>query len=101
MEQSLEDTLAKLAAEHYLKGLNADAFASRAAYYLGELNAIHPFREGNGRTQREFIRQLAGEAGYRINWYRISRGQMYEASVESHSQGKNAAFARLIGIAME
>jgi cell filamentation protein len=101
MEQNLVGTFAKLASEDHLKGMAVDCFASRSAYYLGELNAIHPFREGNGRTQREFIRQLASEAGHRINWYRISHEQMYEASVESHSRGANTAFSRLIALAME
>jgi fido (protein-threonine AMPylation protein) len=44
-------------------------FTERLTYYLGEINAIHPFREGNGRAQRAFFRQLAGagvaETGYR------------------------------------
>jgi len=31
-----------------------------------ELNAAHPFREGNGRTQRAFLRQLAATGGYRL-----------------------------------
>ena len=96
METNLSSILAKLAAENHLKGLDAVAFASRAAYYLGELNAIHPFREGNGRTQREFIRELAAEAGHRINWNRVTREQMYAASIESHNLGKNDAFAALI-----
>jgi cell filamentation protein len=48
--KNLDSTFAKLAAENHLKGLDAEAFAGRAAYYLGELNSIHPFREGNGRT---------------------------------------------------
>jgi cell filamentation protein len=101
MEANLRNTFMKLAAENHLKGLDADAFASRAAYYLGELNAIHPFREGNGRTQREFIRELAAEAGHRINWNRVTQQQMYDASIESHSLGKNVAFAVLILSAME
>ncbi|MGA3080153.1 MAG: Fic family protein [Terracidiphilus sp.] len=96
MEQNLKSTLAKLAAEDHLKCLDADAFAGRAAYYLGELNAIHPFREGNGRTQREFIWQLAAEAGHRINWNRVTREQMYSASIESHRHGNNASFAEVI-----
>jgi cell filamentation protein len=100
IDASLDATFAKLAAEDCLKGLDADAFASRAAYYLGELNAIHPFRDGNGRTQREFIRQLATGVGYRINWGRVTRTQMVEASIESHSRGKNEAFAALILSAM-
>jgi fido (protein-threonine AMPylation protein) len=32
----------------HLKDLDAEAFARRAGYYLGELNAIHPFRVGTG-----------------------------------------------------
>jgi cell filamentation protein len=101
IEPNLASTLTKLAAEDHLKGLDADAFASRAAFFLGELNSIHPFREGNGRTQREFIRQLAVEAGYHVNWGRVTREQMYDASIESHNLGNNAAFAELVALAME
>ena len=100
LQKNLDRTFAKLAAESHLKGLDAGTFAGRAAYYLGELNSIHPFREGNGRTQREFIRQLAFEAGHRINWIRITREQMVNASIESHNLGRNAAFAALIASAI-
>jgi cell filamentation protein len=79
METNLSSILAKLVAENHLKGLDAAAFACRAAYYLGELNTIHPFREGNGRSQREFIRELAAEAGHRINWNRVTGAQMVDA----------------------
>jgi len=65
------------------------------------LNSIHPFREGNGRAQREFIRQLGAEAGQSINWSRVNREQMYNASIESHNLGKNAAFAAVIRCAIE
>jgi cell filamentation protein len=58
-------------------------FAARAAWYLGEINAAHPFREGNGRAQREFIRQLAVSNGWQIDWTKISRDQMIEASRQS------------------
>ena len=101
MEKNLDSTLVNLAAENHLKDLDADAFARRAAYYLGELNSIHPFREGNGRTQREFIRQLGSEAGHSINWSRVNREQMYNASIESHNLGKNAAFAAVVRCAIE
>jgi cell filamentation protein len=101
LEKNLNSTFAKLASEGNLRGLHAGAFSGRSAYYLGELNSIHPFREGNGRTQREFIRQLAAEAGHRINWIRVTREQMYEASIESHNFGRNAGFAALIGAAIE
>jgi len=43
------------AGERHLKGLDQRNFADRAGYYLGEINAVHPFRDGKGRA-REFIR---------------------------------------------
>jgi cell filamentation protein len=73
----------QLAKENYLGGLDAAAFSQRAAYYLGELNALHPFREGNGRTQREFISHLAHATGYYIAWENVKQPAMLEASIES------------------
>ena len=35
---------------------------------LGDLNALHPFREGNGRTQRAFLTLLANDAGRGLHW---------------------------------
>lgn len=45
----------QLAKEQYLRGLDMNEFSQRAGYYMGELNALHSFRERNGRTQREFM----------------------------------------------
>jgi cell filamentation protein len=57
--QSAAATIFKqLAEEKHLAGLGPDDFSRRAAHYLGELNALHPFREGNGRAQREFASHL-------------------------------------------
>lgn len=47
------------------------------------MNALHPFREGNGRSQREFIRSLALKNGYIINFSEISENEMLKASQES------------------
>ncbi|WP_127506655.1 Fic/DOC family protein [Actinoplanes solisilvae] len=68
IESSSAEVFAALAAEGLLAGLARDSFVRRLAHYLGEINAIHPFREGNGRTQRAFLGQLAREAGWRIAW---------------------------------
>ena len=67
----------KLAEENYLNGLDAAGFSSRAAYYLGEINALHPFRDGNGRAQREFINHLAYRNGYFIEWKNVSQEEMF------------------------
>ena len=73
----------RLAAEQYLAGLDADAFSSRVAYFLGEINALHPFREGNGRAQREFISHLAQANGYYIAWEKVLPSELLQASIES------------------
>jgi cell filamentation protein len=54
-----------------LRSLERDAFIDRLTYYLGEVNAIHPFREGNGRTQRAFFEQLAYDAGFTLAWQHL------------------------------
>src|SRR5215207_4185468 len=71
---------ASLAAEQRLAGLARNAFVARLAHYYGEINAIHPFREGNGRTQRAFLGQLAREAGWRIAWSEMDGDQNDTAS---------------------
>lgn len=77
------EVLGKLAAENHLKGLEAPAFVKRAAFYLSEIDAIHPFREGNGRTERAFVSQLAREAGFHLAWDRVSREQNVRAFVDA------------------
>lgn len=57
-----------LADEGHLKQLERHDFTRRLAHYLAEVNAGHPFREGNGRTQRAFFGQLATDAGWIVRW---------------------------------
>lgn len=72
-----------LAKENHLTGLDPPDFSERAAHYLGELNALHPFRDGNGRAQREFISHLAQNGGYYIAWENAKPADMLEASIQS------------------
>ena len=53
------------------------------AYYLAELNVLHPFREGNGRTLREFIRQLALKNRYLLNLQNVNPKEMLAACIKS------------------
>ena len=85
-----------LKSEKFLKGLNAGQFSKRAGHYMGELNANHPFRDGNGRTQREFIRQLASHNGYAAHWSRITREDMGAASKLSFQKADSSGLAALI-----
>jgi cell filamentation protein len=72
-----------LAEQDYLGGLEPDAFAEEAAHFLAELNAIHPFREGNGRTQLTFLTLLAEQAGHPLHMERLDPDAILGAMIES------------------
>lgn len=68
IKKQLSKLLGQLAGEDHLQQLEFEALVERSAYYFAELNYIHPFREGNGRSIREFMRQLYALNGYDVNW---------------------------------
>lgn len=83
IEPELNKLLENLKVENYLNGLDADPLAQKLAYYMSELNVLHPFREGNGRTIREFIRELALKNGYTLNLMNADPAEFLEASIKS------------------
>lgn len=80
IDSEAERIFGELRSEKYLEGLNVAKFGKRLAYYFAEINALHPFREGNGRTQREFLRQLAYQNNYYLSFVGVSKEKMIEAS---------------------
>ena len=72
IEPAATEIFRLLRSDNFLRGLERGLFIDRLTYYLGEVNAVHPFREGNGRTQRAFFEQLASEAGF-PRWSRCTR----------------------------
>ena len=80
--------------ENYLCELNKSKFIERIAYYMGEINALHPFREGNGRTSREFFRQLSLNAGYILDFSKTEKDKLLTADIEAF----NGKYESLINI---
>ena len=68
--------------EKHLKGLDFQAAAKRAAHYLVELNAIHPFREGNGRTQHAFLGLVLEHAGHPRDLSKIDPKRLLQAAID-------------------
>lgn len=85
----------RLESQNYLKGSDATKFSKNAGHYMRELNQMHPFREGNGRTQRVFINLLAHNNGYHIEWKNISQKQLIEAYTKT-GKGDPKPLAALI-----
>lgn len=77
------DLFNKLKSESHLETTKIELFSNRAAYYMAEINAIHPFREGNGRVTREFIRTLAIHCNFNLNWDAVDFKELLDASIES------------------
>ncbi|NUU20894.1 MAG: cell filamentation protein Fic [Streptomycetaceae bacterium] len=89
------DVFRRLARNGRLRGLEPDAFVRELADLLGDINALHPFRDGNGRAQRAFVAQLARDAGYRIQWAGLDAEANVAASVAAH-HGDNGPLRDLL-----
>lgn len=64
IDGQMNKLFADMRAEKFLAGHDFAHVARRAAYFIIELNAVHPFREGNGRTQHAFLGLLLARAGH-------------------------------------
>ncbi|MGB7588864.1 MAG: Fic family protein [Solirubrobacterales bacterium] len=89
----------KLAEEGRLSGLEGADLIDRLAHFFADVNALHPFRDGNGRAQRAFFDQLASDAGCRLCWELVDPQQNTDASIAA-MQGDDAPLRELLaGIA--
>lgn len=82
IEENLKSVMSKINLEEFKK-MNFDEFIKMISYLMTELNVIHPFREGNGRAIREFIRELMLECGYEIDFSKIEYDEVIKASKEA------------------
>jgi cell filamentation protein, protein adenylyltransferase len=85
----------ELQADDFLRNLDGPAFADKAAHFLAELNAIHAFREGNGRSQLTFFILLADYAGHLIDLDKLDPLKMLDAMIASFD-GDEAKLANII-----
>lgn len=85
IDREMQRVFAELGAEQFFHGLDARTFAEKAAHFLAELNAIHPFREGNGRTQLAFLALIAERAGHPLALERLIPEAILEATIQSFS----------------
>jgi cell filamentation protein len=94
IESELAQVFEGLAAKHFLRGMLRKDFAREIAALLSEINRIDPFREGNGRAQRQFARQLSGGLGFKLHFEVVSKERLVQASILS-ANGDLAMMERL------
>ena len=85
----------RLKLELHLKDRSREDFTRGAAHFLAELNAIHPFREGNGRTQLTFLNVIAYQAGHPLDYDRLHPNVMLDAMIASFRGNETALIAAL------
>ncbi|BBG03574.1 MULTISPECIES: Fic/DOC family protein [Pseudonocardia] len=99
LESSGEDIFDRLHRTQLLRGRHLGSFVTGLAELLGDINALHPFREGNGRTQRAFMAQLARAAGYELRWTAMDADENNHASrlsLAGDNSALHAMIARLV-----
>ena len=82
----LADVHGQVKDANYLQGRTPKAFAVGAARIIGDLNFVHPFREGNGRVQYQFLKQLGERAGHRVDLQKLNAPQWMRASIAAHDK---------------
>jgi cell filamentation protein len=70
---------------HWFCALDRAAYVQNMTEFYSSLNYLHPFREGNGRTQRLFFRQLAKQSGYHLDFSGVDRDRMMIATIHAAS----------------
>jgi cell filamentation protein len=99
IEKEGNNLMSALADEEVLAHLPQDEFVARLAHYYCEIYVLHPFRAGNGRTQRIFFEQLALHAGYLLTWDKLNHDS-WRATIRDAVEGDltalSAQFAKVV-----
>ncbi len=95
----MADLHRRLEAADFLRGLDRYRFAAKAGEIIGDVNYVHPFREGNGRVQLQYLKQLGEQAGHPIMLVQLDPEGWIEASRRAR-RGDYDAMALEIGRAI-
>jgi cell filamentation protein len=98
IEAQMSALFADLRARRFLRGLDAKTFAASAAHILAMLNAIHAFRDGNGRTQLAFLALSANRAGHPLTLQQIDADAFLAAMIASFHGDERPLSRQIFGL---
>ena len=101
LQSYASEVFGRLRSANLLRGLGLQSFVTELTEFYGDINALHPFREGNGRAQRAFLQQLTLDAEYTLSWEHLDRGRNEEAAIKSFlgdNEPLRLMLAPLIGV---
>jgi cell filamentation protein len=93
IERYADVVYTQLAEENYLQDARAEIYIERLAYYYDITNRLHPFPEGNGRTQRLFIEDLAALSGMVIDWDTLHQWEIVETAIRAIEGDRGPLYA--------
>ncbi|MEP9384741.1 Fic/DOC family protein [Nocardioides cheoyonin] len=100
IERPVAHVAARIAESDRLRRVDSNNLVAEVTYLHDYLNFAHPFREGNGRTQREFFVQLLAETGRRMAWERVGTGQLHGACHVARTVGDTGPLSEVIRIGL-
>ncbi len=80
IETGMEDVHRRIVDAEYFRGSTRELFAAGAGRIIGDVNYIHPFREGNGCAQLQYFKQLGLQSGHELDLERLNPDTWIEAS---------------------
>lgn len=83
IEKLADACFGRLIAENLFLNLSRSAYIEKITDFYCVTNVLHPFREGNGRTQRVFIAQLIRHAGYSVDFYNLDMDELMIATIQA------------------
>lgn len=83
-----------------LRGTDSDGLVGEVTYLYDYLNFAHPFREGNGRTQREFFAQLLAESGRAMSWDSVAMEELHRACHSARTIGDTQLLEQVMAVAL-
>ncbi|KRC57012.1 MULTISPECIES: Fic/DOC family protein [unclassified Nocardioides] len=100
IERPVAHVAARIAESHLLRDVGADELVDEVTYLYDYLNFAHPFREGNGRAQREFFAQLLAESGRGLDWSKADMDGLHSACHAARVDGDTSALRTIIAVAL-
>ena len=94
IEQESNKLFDRLGKKNFFEGLTTDLFIKNLAEYYCDINVLHPFRDGNGRSQRILFENICINSGYNLNLSGISVEEWVEANILGY-HGNYSAMERI------
>jgi cell filamentation protein len=90
IDMGMRDVHRRLVESDFLQNIDPAAFSAKAAEIIGDINHVHPFREGNGRAQLQYLKQLAEQAGQNLDLTKLNGEKWIEASILANAANYEA-----------